>query len=77
MTPNPHDDEVDEKLQAQDPAAHFVHEGDEKHPATNGKHENGKQTKAQQQPQPPTVAVMGGGGKQENGKTDSKTNTSV
>lgn len=73
ITPHPHDDEIDEKLQTQDPAAHFVHEGDEKHPATNGKHENGKQTK----PQPPTVPAGAAGGKQENGKTESKTNTSV
>uniref|UniRef100_A0A2M4A871 Putative cell adhesion molecule 4 n=3 Tax=Anopheles triannulatus TaxID=58253 RepID=A0A2M4A871_9DIPT len=85
ITPHAHDDEVDEKHHHQalhpDPAAHFVHEGDEKHAATNGKHENGKQTKTQQQPQQqppqqqqqqqPPVA------KQENGKTDSKTNTPV
>uniref|UniRef100_A0A2M3YYR6 Putative cell adhesion molecule 4 n=1 Tax=Anopheles braziliensis TaxID=58242 RepID=A0A2M3YYR6_9DIPT len=86
ITPHAHEDEVDEKHHHQalhpDPAAHFVHEGDEKHAATNGKHENGKQTKTQPQLQPqpqpqpqqqqPPVA-----GKQENGKTDSKTNTPV
>ncbi|XP_050095176.1 fasciclin-3-like isoform X3 [Anopheles aquasalis] len=78
ITPHAHEDEVDEKHHHQalhpDPAAHFVHEGDEKHAATNGKHENGKQTKTQQQQpqqQQPPVA------KQENGKTDSKTNTPV
>ncbi|XP_049543204.1 fasciclin-3-like isoform X3 [Anopheles darlingi] len=82
ITPHAHEDEVDEKHHHQalhpDPAAHFVHEGDEKHAATNGKHENGKQTKTQQQQPPqqqqqqqPPVA------KQENGKTDSKTNTPV
>uniref|UniRef100_A0A182K1W7 Ig-like domain-containing protein n=1 Tax=Anopheles christyi TaxID=43041 RepID=A0A182K1W7_9DIPT len=76
ITPHPHDDEIDERLQTQDPAAHYVHEGDERHAATNGKHENGKQTKAQQQ-QPPVVATNAPATKQENGKTDSKTNTSV
>uniref|UniRef100_A0A182Y235 Uncharacterized protein n=1 Tax=Anopheles stephensi TaxID=30069 RepID=A0A182Y235_ANOST len=79
ITPHPHDDEIDERQQTQDPAAHYVHEGDEKHAATNGKHENGKQQQPKAQPaaipQPPTV----GGGKQENGKPadNNKTNTSV
>uniref|UniRef100_A0A182W9F8 Ig-like domain-containing protein n=1 Tax=Anopheles minimus TaxID=112268 RepID=A0A182W9F8_9DIPT len=75
ITPHPHDDEIDERQQTQDPAAHYVHEGDEKHAATNGKHENGKQTKAQQQSVPTAVPTVPA--KQENGKTDSKTNTSV
>uniref|UniRef100_A0A182NP83 Ig-like domain-containing protein n=1 Tax=Anopheles dirus TaxID=7168 RepID=A0A182NP83_9DIPT len=76
ITPHSPDDDIDEKLQAQDPAAHFVHEGDEKHhhPATNGKHENnGKQTKAPPKQQPAVTAPQ----QTENGKSDSKTNTSV
>ncbi|XP_058065868.1 fasciclin-3-like isoform X2 [Anopheles bellator] len=78
ITPHAHEDEVDEKHQVPDPAAHFVHEGDEKHAVTNGKHENGKQTKAQQQQQhqqPPQQQPDVS--KQENGKPESKTNTSV
>lgn len=82
ITPHAHEDEVDEKHHHQalhpDPAAHFVHEGDEKHAATNGKHENGKQTKTQQQqPQQPQQQQQPPVAKQENGKTDSKTNTPV
>uniref|UniRef100_A0A182PZV0 Ig-like domain-containing protein n=1 Tax=Anopheles farauti TaxID=69004 RepID=A0A182PZV0_9DIPT len=76
ITPHqPEDDMIDEKLQVQDPAAHFVHEGEEKHhPATNGKqHENGKQTKGQ----PAAAAPQAAAKQQENGKSDSKTNTSV
>uniref|UniRef100_A0A453Z0U8 Ig-like domain-containing protein n=1 Tax=Anopheles gambiae TaxID=7165 RepID=A0A453Z0U8_ANOGA len=79
IAPHPHDDEIDERLQTQDPAAHYVHEGDERHAAaaTNGKHENGKQA-AKQQPVAAPIVPPPAAAKQENGKpADSKTNTSV
>lgn len=79
ITPHSHEDLHDEKLQQQNPAAHYESEdprtqtgdagtGGDGGQQKNGKHENGKQ-------QP---AGGGGGKKQENGKAnDSKTNTPV
>lgn len=71
ITPHSHEDLHDEKLQQQNPAAHYESEDPRTTDAgadgqqKNGKHENGKQQAA-------------GGKKQENGKAnDSKTNTPV